>query len=262
MRLLVTLIMAPIRYFGAALALAMVAAVGINAAYFQDGKHPAPLAASPRQTDTLAQTDRTTVPLPAPRVTPGTSSDPLGDLVKLTDRVAAPAVPPRRPQQADADPIAALVSDNRAQGLAETLVAEIQTVLAQKGLYTGTVDGLMGPQTRTAIRAFEAQIARPETGVASPELLAVLQRGPASPEPPASLDVSALTGVQPDPLVRSVQRILADHGYAPGRVDGLMGAATREAIRRFEAHRGLTETGTITRALINELETVTGQPVG
>ena len=64
-----------------------------------------------------------------------------------------------------------------------------------------------------------------------------------------------------DPVVLGVQRVLADLGYAPGRIDGMVGPETREAIARFRADRSLAGDGTITRDLLAELAAVTGKPV-
>ncbi|WP_193185093.1 peptidoglycan-binding protein [Nisaea sediminum] len=52
-----------------------------------------------------------------------------------------------------------------------SLVAEAQGELTRLGLYDGRLDGLMGPKTRTAIRAFQKTAGIPQTGEVSPELL-------------------------------------------------------------------------------------------
>lgn len=52
-----------------------------------------------------------------------------------------------------------------------SLVADIQAELARLEFYQGRLDGLMGPKTRAAIRAFQKSQSVSETGEASPELL-------------------------------------------------------------------------------------------
>lgn len=52
-----------------------------------------------------------------------------------------------------------------------TTVSDIQTVLLQDGLYTGRVDGIAGPKTRTAIRAYQREHDLPVTGIPSESLL-------------------------------------------------------------------------------------------
>ena len=56
--------------------------------------------------------------------------------------------------------------------------------------------------------------------------------------------------------VRAVQEALARLGYSPGPPDGVLGALTREAIAQFEQDRNLTQTGTITDALAEEVARV------
>lgn len=53
--------------------------------------------------------------------------------------------------------------------------AEIQAALADLGFDPGPVDGKFGPQTRRAIRAFQAQAGLPVNGKGSPELLTRLK---------------------------------------------------------------------------------------
>ena len=48
---------------------------------------------------------------------------------------------------------------------------DIQIALARAGLYRGPADGISGPQTRAAIRAYEKQQGLPVNGRATPALL-------------------------------------------------------------------------------------------
>jgi peptidoglycan hydrolase-like protein with peptidoglycan-binding domain len=43
-------------------------------------------------------------------------------------------------------------------------VADVQLALADRGYYRGRIDGIMGPQTRSAIRAFQRNNGLPVTG--------------------------------------------------------------------------------------------------
>jgi peptidoglycan hydrolase-like protein with peptidoglycan-binding domain len=52
---------------------------------------------------------------------------------------------------------------------------------------------------------------------------------------------------------RAIQRRLAELGYKPGPVDGLVGPRTRAAIRAFERDHGLAETGQASPEVIAEL---------
>lgn len=64
--------------------------------------------------------------------------------------------------------------------------------------------------------------------------------------------------VTPSPRVLSVQKALAKLGYGPIRIDGRSGAATREAIERFERDRRLPISGEVSDRLVRELNAVSG----
>jgi hypothetical protein len=53
---------------------------------------------------------------------------------------------------------------------------------------------------------------------------------------------------------RAIQAALAWRGYYSGRIDGVMGPETRQAIESFQAHQGLPVTGQIDNRLINALQ--------
>ena len=129
-----------------------------------------------------------------------------------------------------------------AAAAATPLIHDIQAELARRGLYAGAVDGIGGPKTDAAIRAFEGKDAEP-----TPALLARLR---SAAKPPAA--------VAPSPRILAVQRVLSDQGFGPLKVDGAAGEATRAAIRRFEASRGLPQQGEITPALLKALSAASG----
>jgi len=66
----------------------------------------------------------------------------------------------------------------------EDLVTTIQPALAALGLYAGGIDGLQGPQTRNALRAFQSSEGRLATGYADSEERELLAQH--LEEPPAS----------------------------------------------------------------------------
>ena len=53
--------------------------------------------------------------------------------------------------------------------------------------------------------------------------------------------------------VAAAQRYLIALGYYNGRADGVAGPATRNAVQRFQADHGLTQTGVITPDLVVEM---------
>lgn len=61
-----------------------------------------------------------------------------------------------------------------------------------------------------------------------------------------------------DPMVAQIQTILANLGYAPGKIDGFVGPGTRDAIARFRADRGLPPSDGLSADLVAELSSVAG----
>ena len=127
-------------------------------------------------------------------------------------------------------------------------VRGIQQALAEHGYGPGRVDGVMGDDTRRAIRAYQRDIGLPTDGVASKELLEYMlfNKGGATSgsEPVPSLDPV---------FVRSVQIELVERGYYHGEIDGIAGPKTREAVDRFQRDAGLVVNGAMDQRLLEEL---------
>jgi peptidoglycan hydrolase-like protein with peptidoglycan-binding domain len=68
---------------------------------------------------------------------------------------------------------------------------------------------------------------------------------------PSPTDVNAV-----GEIVRTVQQALAARGYEPGAANGRAGRQTQQAIRKFQADRGLEPTGAIDYALLEGLNIV------
>lgn len=296
--------------FLAGFALASLAVTAaINAVFWQNGRHPAPIAE--------------TRGLMSPFLT-GTARPVRSDTVEIA------------PQQASVS-VEELSPDERRR-----LISDLQTVLSERKLYTGAIDGLHGPLTERAIKAFQREAGLPVTGEPTSELLDRIKyqtmltalentgsppvpvpkpkpkrlrssaeaaepqttqtdassgaSGEPSPEATqdyageadfrrllktiehsadehpartATLDQGSTNatpassppeklGAEPQIEVQLVQRGLSELGYSPGAVDGVLGEATRNAIREFEADRGLPVTGGVSASVIKELRKVTG----
>jgi peptidoglycan hydrolase-like protein with peptidoglycan-binding domain len=133
--------------------------------------------------------------------------------------------------------------------MAHAYIVGIQEELALHGYRAGPADGVMGPQTQAAIRAYQRDAGLPVTGVATKELLDHLKF--AQPKVFASMS-SPTSGLDPA-LVRDAQLELAERGYYHGELDGIDGKATRKAVRDFQADAGLEVTGTVDQELVDEL---------
>lgn len=160
----------------------------------------------------------------------------------------------------------------RAEPKRDELVAQVQTALAERDLYDGVVDGVMGPGTASAIRAFEHAQGMAQTGEASEKTLAALMTAPVrraeakpaakpAPQPAAQAQPATTGSTAPNAKLMAAQRALARIGYGPVSIDGKMGTETRNAIKSFEKDRGLPETGELGPQVLRALQQMTGAPI-
>ena len=131
-------------------------------------------------------------------------------------------------------------------------VREVQRRLNRLGYRAGKVDGLFGPNTAAAVNAFQATVDLAVDGIVGPRTLrelrsrtrqmAYLMRlGTGYDQPGGSV------------RVREVQRGLKRRGYDAGRVDGLFGPVTADAVRAFQAARDLAVDGIVGRQTLRGL---------
>ncbi|CUX17033.1 MULTISPECIES: peptidoglycan-binding protein [Agrobacterium] len=186
-----------------------------------------------------------------------------------TETAALPAADTQKPQQ---------------------IVADIQAELRKRGLYEGEADGRMGPRTAAAIMFFEETLGMEQTGEPTTRVLAALKidgatvaaipkdrpsdtsggveidpvaaaiRKAEAPRPkaePASLNTSA-NAAKPASrdLIAKIQQGLINIAYADVKVDGVAGQQTRNAIRAFEKHYRLPETGEPSEVVLKKLKSI------
>jgi hypothetical protein len=86
---------------------------------------------------------------------------------------------------------------------------------------------------------------------------------PAQPAPPAAKQArhDKAHAASLSKRVLAVQRALADFGYGQMSPTGVLDAATKSAIERFERERKLPITGQASDRLMRELAAVTGRPL-
>lgn len=243
--------------------------VAANAFWYQPGRHPSPVLRTRDANDFTA--------FAALRRTSLLEHDPAEVTTFRIEREAATSEP--------ASPAAAQAK----------LTFEVQQELIARGLLTGTADGVAGPMTAAAISAFETSVGMTATGAASPELLAALRvdhgatsalpkprpsgdlhSRQASADPVAAAILSAETAVVTAPgkpvatpakltrgetsavndLVMQIQRGLSNIAYTNVTVDGVAGEQTRAAIRHFERHYRLPETGEPNERVLSKLKSI------
>lgn len=128
----------------------------------------------------------------------------------------------------------ALVSGARAGRTAN--VAALQVGLQARGLYGGTIDGVMGPRTRRAVRALQRRAGILVDGIPGPQTRRALGRYARH-----RLGDRVLHDGNRGWDVAALQFKLAWHGFPSGTFDGDFGLHTEAALRRFQrrAHLGV-----------------------
>ncbi|MDX8538913.1 peptidoglycan-binding domain-containing protein [Mesorhizobium abyssinicae] len=142
-------------------------------------------------------------------------------------------------------------------------VEQVQGILKDLDFYSGTVDGISGPNTRKAIQAYQQKVGLPATGEIDAVLLDQLgarQTTAAIPHPvprpvdsvaapavaPAPIPVSApadAAASAPDARIVKIQAGLKAFGNDDMQLDGVVGARTKAAIKEFQSLFGLPQTG-------------------
>lgn len=131
----------------------------VNALFWQTGPHPAPIFATRSVTKTMAAPAKV-VPAPLPASVAMPPERP---------HATTPAEPAAAPSKSHADPIAQLLEPANE-------VRAVQRVLTAFGYGQIRPTGVMGPDTRDAIRKFERSRKLPVTGDLSDALLRELAK--------------------------------------------------------------------------------------
>ena len=142
------------------------------------------------------------------------------------------------------------------EGQTPANIADAETIRATKkelvahGYAAGDMNGTLDSQTREAIRAYQEEAGLEVTGEATPELLAHLRQS----------DIRYGGDVEPQ-VALSIEDQLQRHGYEVGKVDGVIDARTREAIRAYQADAGLAINGEADDLLLAHLQTSDVEPL-
>ncbi len=125
-------------------------------------------------------------------------------------------------------------------------VSSLQELLSKRGFYNGAVDGIMGPQTRTAIVAAQKNYGLVADGIAGTQTLTALESGASSVTVAAKnpeTTSATVTAKASDKDVAALQQLLAKRGFYNGAIDGVKGAQTKAAIAAAQKDYGLTIDG-------------------
>ncbi|TPJ40309.1 peptidoglycan-binding protein [Mesorhizobium sp. B2-5-4] len=143
----------------------------------------------------------------------------------------------------------------------DPVVEQVQGILKDLDFYSGTVDGISGPNTRKAIQAYQQKVGLNASGEidallldqlgATPKTAAVPKPQPRPDIAPAAVPVSLQTNEAqtnaalqgPDPRIVKIQAGLKAFGNDDMQLDGVVGARTKAAIKEFQTLFGLPQTG-------------------
>jgi len=120
-------------------------------------------------------------------------------------------------------------------------IAAAQQRLKDRGYYGGPVDGVMGPRTAAALRAYQRDRGLSATGQLDSQTASALS------------ETTTATVVTSAGDIRTAQRQLKERGYYAGPVDGVIGPATENALRAYQRDRGLKVTGRLDSPTVRSL---------
>jgi N-acetylmuramoyl-L-alanine amidase len=140
-------------------------------------------------------------------------------------------------------------------------VVDLQTRLQALGLELGNrgIDGVFGPRTELAVKAFQQSLGLYADGLVGPiTWREVVEAGYRPGGRLLYLRQPPFRGTD----VVELQRMLNDLGFDPGAVNGLFDARTARAVRDFQKNAGLQDDGVIDGEVFKILETYAAQTLG
>ena len=112
-------------------------------------------------------------------------------------------------------------------------IANIQNLLKDRGFYTGSIDGIFGSATRSALVIAQNAYGFTPTGVPDRAIVSALESS-GRPVPSNPIPVPPISN-----NVSDVQRLLAMRGFYTGQVDGVLSQETKNAISRAQSFYGI-----------------------
>jgi peptidoglycan hydrolase-like protein with peptidoglycan-binding domain len=126
-------------------------------------------------------------------------------------------------------------------------IEEIQNILKEGGYDPGSVDGVMGAQTRTAIKGFQKAKGLKATGKIDPETQLALNKTHEPEKLSANQTAKAVSweGLSSDDRAKQIQTALKKAGFYQGKIDGKIGPRTKAAISDFQRSIKLNPDGVV-----------------
>ena len=124
-------------------------------------------------------------------------------------------------------------------------VSEMQRKLKNWGYYDGSVDGIFGSGTESAVKFFQRKNGLSADGIVGSATAAALGMtlSGASSSQTGGVSSGVLKRGSTGDKVSEMQRKLKDWGYYDGSVDGIFGSGTESAVKFFQRKNGLSADG-------------------
>ncbi|MBI2874804.1 MAG: peptidoglycan-binding protein [Firmicutes bacterium] len=130
-------------------------------------------------------------------------------------------------------------------------VLAVQKALLKCGFNPGPLDGIYGPKTEAAVKAFQSFHGLTPDGVVDGEEYQALQVDCPTGQPPPypvyhpnqCRELSVTSPYMTGQDVSAVQNALGDRGIDPGPVDGIYGPKTANGVRAYQQREGLPVDG-------------------
>jgi peptidoglycan hydrolase-like protein with peptidoglycan-binding domain len=132
------------------------------------------------------------------------------------------------------------------KGATGEAVRQLQLALTDLGYDPGGVDGKFGSKTEAAVKRFQADREITVDGIVGDITWLNIDEADMS-------NPTIRKGSAGNP-VRRAQKRLTLGGYDTGGVDGIFGAKTEAAVKRFQKDRGLTQDGIVGPQTWNEID--------
>ena len=120
---------------------------------------------------------------------------------------------------------------------------DAQNQLYKLGLYIGDIDGILGIETKNAIKEFQKLSGLVVDGILGPKTKSALEKGEDSYVSIGGAEIENVSEVTYSKGIENAQTLLKDLDIYKGVIDGILGIETKNAIKEFQKLSGLVVDG-------------------
>jgi peptidoglycan hydrolase-like protein with peptidoglycan-binding domain len=120
---------------------------------------------------------------------------------------------------------------------------DAQSQLYKLGLYIGDIDGILGIETKNAIKEFQKLSGLVVDGILGPKTKSALEKGEDSYVSIGGAEIENVSEVTYSKGIENAQTLLKDLDIYKGVIDGILGIETKNAIKEFQKLSGLVVDG-------------------